>query len=75
MLLPRDLKGDIDDDNGCNRMTEAIGGGLKPGGHDGALGALVEAVRTGAIGDGKIFVTEVVDVVRIRDDARGESAL
>ncbi|HEY9140885.1 MAG TPA: P-II family nitrogen regulator [Bryobacteraceae bacterium] len=42
---------------------------------DEVIGALVEAVRTGAIGDGKIFVSEVVDVVRIRDDARGESAL
>ena len=42
---------------------------------DEVVGALAKAVRTGAIGDGKIFVTEVVDVVRIRDDARGESAL
>ena len=42
---------------------------------DEVIGALVEAVRTGAIGDGKIFVTEVVDVIRIRDDAHGESAL
>jgi nitrogen regulatory protein P-II 1 len=42
---------------------------------DEVIGALVEAVRTGAIGDGKIFVSEVVDIVRIRDDARGESAL
>ena len=37
--------------------------------------ALVEAVRTGAIGDGKIFVTEVLEAIRIRDDSRGESAL
>jgi nitrogen regulatory protein P-II 1 len=42
---------------------------------DEVVKALVEAVRTGAIGDGKIFVTTVVDVIRIRDDARGESAL
>ena len=42
---------------------------------DEVIGALVEAVRTGAIGDGKVFVTEVVDVIRIRDDAHGESAL
>jgi nitrogen regulatory protein P-II 1 len=42
---------------------------------DEVIGALVEAVRTGAIGDGKIFVSEVVDAIRIRDDARGESAL
>ena len=44
MQLSRDLKGDIDDDNRGGRMAEAIGGGLEPGGHDGAFGALVEAV-------------------------------
>jgi nitrogen regulatory protein P-II 1 len=37
--------------------------------------ALVEAVRTGAIGDGKIFVSQVVEAIRIRDDSRGEAAL
>jgi len=37
--------------------------------------ALSAAVRTGAIGDGKIFITEVAEVIRIRDDARGEGAL
>ncbi|HUP05449.1 MAG TPA: P-II family nitrogen regulator [Bryobacteraceae bacterium] len=37
--------------------------------------ALVEAVRTGAIGDGKIFVWPVLEAIRIRDDARGEAAL
>lgn len=37
--------------------------------------ALVEAVRTGAIGDGKIFVSQVEEAIRIRDDSRGESAL
>ena len=42
---------------------------------DEVIGALVKAVRTGAIGDGKIFVSEVVDAVRIRDDARGEASL
>jgi nitrogen regulatory protein P-II 1 len=36
---------------------------------------LTAAVRTGAIGDGKIFITEVAEVIRIRDDARGEAAL
>jgi len=42
---------------------------------DEVIQALVEAVRTGAIGDGKIFVSEVVEAIRIRDDSRGESAL
>jgi len=33
------------------------------------------AARTGKIGDGKIFVYDVGDAVRIRNDDRGESAL
>jgi nitrogen regulatory protein P-II 1 len=37
--------------------------------------ALTGAARTGKIGDGKIFVFEVVEAVRIRDDTRGDSAL
>jgi nitrogen regulatory protein P-II 1 len=37
-----------------------------------ALGA---AARTGKIGDGKIFVYDVAEAVRIRNDDRGESAL
>ena len=36
---------------------------------------LVAAARTGKIGDGKIFVFEVADAIRIRNDDRGESAL
>src|SRR5271157_3057236 len=42
---------------------------------DEVIRAIVEAVRTGAIGDGKIFVSEVVEAIRIRDDTRGEAAL
>jgi nitrogen regulatory protein P-II 1 len=42
---------------------------------DEVIRTIVEAVRTGAIGDGKIFVSEVEDAIRIRDDTRGESAL
>jgi nitrogen regulatory protein P-II 1 len=37
--------------------------------------AIVNAARTGKIGDGKIFLTRVDDAVRIRNDERGESAL
>ena len=33
------------------------------------------AARTGKIGDGKIFVFEVADAVRIRNDDRGDTAL
>lgn len=37
--------------------------------------ALLESSYTGGIGDGKIFVTEVEEVVRIRTRERGERAL
>ncbi len=37
--------------------------------------ALVESAKTGAIGDGKIFVSSLSDVVRIRTGEMGESAL
>ena len=37
--------------------------------------ALAGAARTGKIGDGKIFIYDVVDAVRIRNDERGETAL
>ena len=33
------------------------------------------AARTGKIGDGKIFVFEVAEAIRIRNDERGETAL
>jgi nitrogen regulatory protein P-II 1 len=36
---------------------------------------LGSAARTGNIGDGKIFVIDVVEAVRIRNDDRGNSAL
>lgn len=36
---------------------------------------LVAAAKTGKIGDGKIFVYDVADAIRIRNDERGESAL
>ena len=39
------------------------------------ISALTTAARTGKIGDGKIFVYEVVEAIRIRNDERGESAL
>lgn len=37
--------------------------------------AIVEAAKTGNIGDGKIFVTELKDAVRIRTGESGDSAL
>jgi nitrogen regulatory protein P-II 1 len=36
---------------------------------------LADAARTGKIGDGKIFVFEVAEAIRIRNDDRGETAL
>jgi len=36
---------------------------------------LATAARSGKIGDGKIFVYEVADAIRIRNDDRGDAAL
>ena len=36
---------------------------------------IISAASTGRIGDGKIFVTPVTDVIRIRTGERGEAAL
>jgi nitrogen regulatory protein P-II 1 len=40
-----------------------------------AINVIVEAARTGAIGDGKIFVSPVSDAIRVRTGERGEAAL
>jgi nitrogen regulatory protein P-II 1 len=40
-----------------------------------AIEAIVRAARTGKIGDGKIFVTAVEQVVRIRTGEAGEAAV
>ncbi len=39
------------------------------------VSAIAEAANTGKIGDGKIFVAPVSDVIRIRTGERGEAAL
>jgi nitrogen regulatory protein P-II 1 len=39
------------------------------------INALAAAARTGKIGDGKIFVFNVAEAVRIRNDERGDGAL
>jgi nitrogen regulatory protein P-II 1 len=36
---------------------------------------VVGAARTGKIGDGKVFVFDVAEAIRIRNDDRGEAAL
>lgn len=42
---------------------------------DGVIDALTKSARTGKIGDGKIVVSPVNEVVRIRTGERGEQAL
>jgi nitrogen regulatory protein P-II 1 len=42
---------------------------------DSAIEAIVKAARTGKIGDGKIFVTGVEQVIRIRTGESGEAAV
>ena len=40
-----------------------------------AVDAVIKAARTGRIGDGKIFVTQVDEVIRIRTGETGDSAI
>jgi nitrogen regulatory protein P-II 1 len=40
-----------------------------------AIEAITNAARTGRIGDGKIFVSDLVDVVRIRTGESGPAAI
>jgi nitrogen regulatory protein P-II 1 len=40
-----------------------------------AVEAITKSAKTGKIGDGKIFVMPLVEVIRIRTDERGESAV
>ncbi|MGD9788332.1 MAG: P-II family nitrogen regulator [Sulfuricellaceae bacterium] len=42
---------------------------------DAALDAIIKAARTGKIGDGKIFVTDVEKVVRIRTGDTDDAAI
>ena len=37
--------------------------------------AIIKAAKTGAVGDGKIFVSDIKDVIKIRTGERGEDAL
>jgi nitrogen regulatory protein PII len=40
-----------------------------------AIAAIIAAAKTGKIGDGKIFVLPLEDVVRIRTDEHGDTAV
>ena len=43
--------------------------------YDEVIKILVTAARTGKIGDGKVFVYDVAEAIRIRNDDRGDAAL
>jgi len=40
-----------------------------------ALSTIAETARTGEIGDGKVFVSEITDVLRVRTGERGAVAV
>jgi len=40
-----------------------------------AVDAIVKAARSGKIGDGKIFLSDIREAIRIRDSQRGDEAL
>jgi nitrogen regulatory protein P-II 1 len=40
-----------------------------------AVGAITKAAHTGKIGDGKIFVSEITEVIRIRTGETGDQAI
>ena len=42
---------------------------------DAVVDAIVKGGRTGKIGDGKVFVFALEEVIRIRTDERGEAAI
>jgi nitrogen regulatory protein P-II 1 len=42
---------------------------------EGAIDAIIKAARTGKIGDGKIFVSSVEQVIRIRTGETDEAAI
>ncbi|MGO8764529.1 MAG: P-II family nitrogen regulator [Limisphaerales bacterium] len=42
---------------------------------DAAMGAIIHAAQTGKIGDGKIFVSDLQQAVRIRTKEEGDAAI
>jgi len=53
------------------KLEVAIGTGLL----DQTLEAITKAANTGKIGDGKIFVTDLTQIIRIRTGETGEEAV
>jgi nitrogen regulatory protein P-II 1 len=42
---------------------------------DAAVAAIVKGAKTGKIGDGKVFISNVDDAIRIRTEEKGEQAV
>lgn len=42
---------------------------------DKAINTIIKAAKTGQIGDGKIFVSDISEVIRIRTEESGDSAI
>jgi nitrogen regulatory protein PII len=40
-----------------------------------AVSAVITAAKTGKIGDGKVFVANIEEIIRIRTDEKGEAAV
>ena len=54
---------------------QILGAAILGVGGDEVVHALSHSARTGRIGDGKIFVFDVADAIRIRNNDSGEAAL
>ena len=48
---------------------------VKPSDREPAIHAIIEAARTGEVGDGKIFVSNVEEAIRIRTGESGVDAI
>jgi nitrogen regulatory protein PII len=53
------------------RIVTVVPDGMK----DAVVNAIIETARTGEIGDGKIFVTQVTDAIRVRTGESGDAAI
>ncbi len=42
---------------------------------DSAVSAIIKSAKTGKIGDGKVFVSDVEEAIRIRTEEKGEQAV
>jgi nitrogen regulatory protein PII len=42
---------------------------------DAAVSAIVKSAKTGKIGDGKVFISDVTEAIRIRTEEKGEQAV